>query len=411
MPPPGARRRRLGPLAATLATALALSPPAIAQTDDPAAALAGAEAALRAAETALREAGRGDGQLAALGQAVRAHETVLAVHRDSLRRLAGRAGTVQGGIAVQRERIGALIAALQSLSTAPRSALFAFPGGPLDAARAETLLAAVTPALERRRIDLAAELDRLHRLRIEQDLARLGATETLAALQDLRARTAIALDERRADLPPRRLLQKQADRAGAAADSVGALAETLADLSPPAGNAAPAPRPFEERRGALALPAAGTVTGRFGDPDPWGAPGAGIVIEAPAWAEVTSPVAATIRYAGHLEGYGRVVILEPASDWLITLAGLASADRAIGEIVRPGERLGSLGRLPVAPTPASDQPEADAATNGAVPLPPPAEILLAQDGGNDLIEIRQLYVEIRREGVPLDPAPWFAATQ
>ncbi|MEM6972159.1 MAG: peptidoglycan DD-metalloendopeptidase family protein [Pseudomonadota bacterium] len=382
--------------------------------------LAEAEAALIAADVALRDAGDGAGRLAALGQAVRAQELVLAAHRDALRRLGERAISLSAGIEMNRARIGTLVAALQSLTTAPRSAMFAYPGGPLRAARAETLLAAITPALEQRRIRLAAELERLRALRLEQDIARLGATGALEALQQLRVQTAIAIDDRRASLPPARLMHAQADRARALAASIGALGEALADLIPPADGTGTTPENgFLSRRGRLIPPVVGRMSAAFGDPDPWGAPGAGIVLTAPALAEVSSPAAGTIRFAGPLEGYGQVVILEPAPDWLITLAGLAASDREIGEIVAEGERLGALW-APIndrATYGAADAPVETVASSGANDatgshaLRATAENLLAHGGSGDLITDREIYIELRREGVPINPAPWFAGLE
>ncbi|MEM9784692.1 MAG: peptidoglycan DD-metalloendopeptidase family protein [Pseudomonadota bacterium] len=373
--------------------------------------LSAAQQALAGAEEALRAAGDGEGQLAALVQAVRAQELVLAVHRETLRRVGERAGSLTTVIEMNRARIGELVAALQSLTTAPRSAMFAYPGGPLRAARAETLLASITPALEERRVRLVAELDQLGRLRVEQDVARLGATEALEALQDLRARTAIAIDERRASLPPSRLLRAQADRARETARTIGALGEALADLIPPAGGEPGEGAGFEALRGQLLAPVAGRLTAEFGDPDPWGEPGAGIVMTAPAVAEVASPAAGTVRFAGPLEGYGQIVIIEPAPDWLITLAGLAVTDRSIGEIVAAGEHLGALAVPGESDHGETIAGKAAKVATGTRALPGSAENLLAQKRRDDLINDRQVYIEIRREGVPINPAPWFAGME
>ncbi|MEM6488713.1 MAG: peptidoglycan DD-metalloendopeptidase family protein [Pseudomonadota bacterium] len=382
-----------------------------------------AEAALAAAEGALEAAGDGESRLAALGTAVRAQEMALAAYRAAHRGIAHRADAVLDGIDAGGGQLTALLGALQARSTAPESALFAFPGGPVQAARAQMLLAAIAPALEARRALLAAELDRLRQLRVDQDIARAGATAALGQLQALRAETAIALQERQTNLPPRRLMRHQAAEAGATARDIGALGETLADLldleraAAPAGATLPAPG-FQAARGVLLAPVAGRLSGRFGDPDPWGAPGAGITLAAPAYAEVAAPTAGTVRYAGALQGYGEVVILEPADSWLITLAGLAGVDRAIGEIVRRGERLGELGGLAALPEPSADDAGADnQGANGVTPAPGSAtlssgrENLLAPAEQDDLIAVRYLYVEVRREGVPVDPAPWFAGLE
>ncbi|MEO1274767.1 MAG: peptidoglycan DD-metalloendopeptidase family protein [Pseudomonadota bacterium] len=369
--------------APALAPAHAQTPPA--PRPVPSALLDDARRALEEARLALERGGSGAARLAALGAAVSAQEKALAAYRDASRQLSGRAAALAKGIAAERERIGELIAVLQSLSSAPKSALFAYPGGPVRAARASMLLAAVTPALEERRAALATELRRLGEVRVAEAVARAGATSVLTELQDLRAETAIALEERRRSLPPQRLMAAQARNAARDAESLAALAETLERVL----GGAPAGPGFEGRRGRLPLPvSAASITGQFGDNDPWGNPGAGLTLAAPPFSQVASPVDATLRYAGPLPGYGTVAILEPESGWLLTLAGLGRIDRKVGETVRAGERLGDLGR----------------------DLPESSEILLAPQDGDDLITPAQLYLELRQEGVPVDPAPWFAPT-
>ncbi|MEO1721610.1 MAG: peptidoglycan DD-metalloendopeptidase family protein [Pseudomonadota bacterium] len=351
----------------------------------PTALLDDARRALEEARAALEKGGSGRARLAALGEAVAAQEKALAAYRAAARQLSSRAEALAEGIAAERGRIGELIAILQSLSSAPKSALFAYPGGPVRAARASMLLASVTPALEERRALLAAELRRLGEVRVAEAVARAGATAALSELQGLRSETAIALEERRRTLPPQRLMAAQARNAARDAENLAGLAETLERVL----SGAPADPGFVGRRGRLPLPVAtGRVTGEFGDNDPWGNPGAGLTLSATPFAQVSSPVDATLRFAGPLPGYGTVAILEPETGWLMTIAGLGRIDRKVGETVKAGERLGDLGR----------------------DLPENPEILLAPQEGGDLIAPAQLYLELRQEGVPVDPAPWFATT-
>ncbi|MEL6337769.1 MAG: peptidoglycan DD-metalloendopeptidase family protein [Pseudomonadota bacterium] len=365
-----------------------------ARADDAVATLERAVTALSEAEAALAAATEGSERLAALGLAIRAQEAALAAYRRVMRLVAGRADIIDTRIETGGAQVSRLLASLQSLSSAPQSALFAYPGGPLRAARAQMLLAAVTPALEQQRIALAAELSGLQTLRAEQNAAGDGARTALSGLQDLRAETAIALDERRRSLPPRRLMRQQAEAARATADDLGALSEniatTLTEVPGAAqGTAGALALPFSAVQGRLPLPVEGSVTGRFGDPDPFGNAGAGMTITAPAYATVTAPLRATVRFAGQLTGFGTIVILEPEAGWLITLAGLARADREIGEVLATGETIGVMDET----------------------LPEPNEILLAHMDERGLIGNRKLYVELRRDGVPIDPVPWFAGLE
>ncbi|HUF57782.1 MAG TPA: peptidoglycan DD-metalloendopeptidase family protein, partial [Thermohalobaculum sp.] len=161
----------------------------------------------------------------------------------------------------------------------------------------------------------------------------------------------------------------------------------LAELADALATAAPGGPQlgFEDARGELPLPVVGRVTARFGDPDPLGRGGAGWSVEAAPFAQVSAPWDGTVRYAGPLGRYGKVVVLEPESGYLIVLAGLGRVDREVGEVVLAGEKLGDLGG----------------------PMPSADEFLFEATTDDDLIGRETLYLELRRRGEPLDPAAWF----
>jgi len=346
-----------------------------------------AKVALTQAAAALEKANRGQDRLAALGQAVTAHEIALAAYRQGLRDMASRESRLTASIERDRAQLEELIAALQSLSRAPRSALLAFPGGPVGAARGASLMAEISPALQGRIEEFRGRLDALRQLRTQQEVARIEARGTLAALQDLRARTAEAIRRnRRRDLAPRAELKAQAEAAAKVARNVDELAATLEGAALTDSGTLVS---FTEARGLIQLPVNGAVTARFGDKDPWGRDGQGLTVSAPAYAQVSAPWDGTVRFAGPLIDYGEVVVLEPEKGTLIVLAGLGRVDRLVGETVLRGERLGDLG----GPIPASD------------------EFLLEATTDRDEIEAETLYIELRRGGRAVDPAPWFDLTE
>jgi septal ring factor EnvC (AmiA/AmiB activator) len=347
--------------------------------------IARARALLARADEALRGAREDETRLAALGQAVSAQEAALAALRAGLRGLARAERDATGRLDAQFEPLGRLLSALQSLARAPRSALLAVRGGPLEASRAAMLMAALAPELDRRAAALERDIAALRTLRRAQEEARGDAGAALAGLQELRAATTEALGRRnRAGLASRSDLRRQASAAAAHARDLGGLAAGLkaAGLDRPPGAA------FADAKGTLPPPVAGRVAARFGAPDPWGRPGRGWSFEAADFAQVTAPWDATVRYAGPLIDYGQVVVLEPGPDYLVVLAGLGQTGREAGETVLAGERLGDMG----GPPPTVEQFLLDAA---------------AEDGQ---IRRKTLYVEIRRSGEPLDPANWFDPT-
>lgn len=364
---------------------LALGSFAAAQSDLPE--IENAKKALGIAEDALAKASSGKARLAALGKAVSAHEIALSAYRSGLRNMATRESRVLRQITADRERLENLLAALQSLSQAPDSALLAFPGGPVAAARGAGLMAEVSPVLDERITALRARLDALRQLRSSQEIVRIETRGTLATLQELRAKTAEALRKKqRRNLAPKSELKAQSEEAARQAKNIDELAATLEGAALTDTGIL---LTFTESRGFIQKPVTGSVAAEFGDPDPWGRAGYGLTLSAPAYAQVSAPWDGTIRYAGPLIDYGQVVVLEPEKDTLIVLAGLGRVDRLVGETVLAGERLGDLG----GPIPASD------------------EFLLEATTDRDEIREEKLYIELRRGGQPVDPGPWFDLTK
>ena len=86
---------------------------------------------------------------------------------------------------------------------------------------------------------------------------------------------------------------------------------------------------------------------------------------------VSSPVAGTVRFAEPFRGLGPLLIIDPGGGYHVVLTGLAQLDVRRGASVVAGQSLGEI----------------VAGTNG------PA----------------RLQLELRRHGLPIDPAPWLEA--
>jgi septal ring factor EnvC (AmiA/AmiB activator) len=142
---------------------------------------------------------------------------------------------------------------------------------------------------------------------------------------------------------------------------------------------------LKDRKGALPLPVNAVVLRNAGEADAAGIKRPGLILAARPRSIVTSPSAATIRYTGPLLDLGQVVILEPEGDILFIFAGLDVVYGDAGQMVDAGAPLGLMG----------DQE----AINGAE---------LSTDGdatGADRSET--LYIEVRQDNIPQDPADWF----
>ncbi|MEM8791805.1 MAG: peptidoglycan DD-metalloendopeptidase family protein [Pseudomonadota bacterium] len=335
--------------------------------------IATARALLAEAEVALEQADGAEGTLAALGTAVRAQEAALSAFHAGLRVLAAEEDVLKVNLAIDRDGLTSALRALQSISRAPDSALLVYPGGPVQAARAGSLIGAITPELNARLAAVRTQLAEIQALRAVQEEARDDVRGTLARLQDLRAQSAKALRNRKRRVPDAEL--------AAAAQSAGERARDLSDLTRALGGVrqdSSETSRFEDSRGHLLLPVHGQYVTE--------GPELGLSIATTQYAQVSAPVDATIRYSGPLIGYDSVIVLEPQAGWLIVLAGMGNLTREVGETVLAGEKIGDMG---------GDLPASD-------------EFLLAAGDRDGLVLSETLYIEIRHEDETIDPALWFA---
>jgi septal ring factor EnvC (AmiA/AmiB activator) len=125
---------------------------------------------------------------------------------------------------------------------------------------------------------------------------------------------------------------------------------------------------FADARGSLTPPTTGVIVARYGERS--GADAReGMVFRTRAGALVISPFDARVEYAGPFRGYGQLLILSVGDDYHLVLAGVGAIYGEAGQTVLAGEPIGEMAEGP------------DAA--------------------------RELYVEIRKDGQPIDPGPWW----
>lgn len=346
-------------LLALLFAALATAAPA----QDAAARLEAAEAALQAARSSL-------GDRRALSQAIRAYEVIGAELGGDLATVAAERRAAQRALEAQSADLQRLLAALTRLGLAARPTMLTDPAT-IEAARAVLIAERLSARAGAAAADLEAA--RAHLVDLE---ARHAAV--LDQLRRRRARLSAIRDELIAGAAARR-------RRDGPLPDIGADAAALAALARLATQAAPvsAPPPPD-----LALPLPSPVQGRLirraGAPDPAGQTRPGIAIAAPAGALVTSPADATVRFAGRIDGYGLVVMLEPASEVLLILGGVADPLVTPGRGVAEGD--------PVAFLPGFTDHEL---FSDSVP-----------DGSGQLAA-KTLYIEVRQGRQPVDPLTWF----
>lgn len=329
--------------------------------------------------------------------------------------LAGEAA-IRDSLAARRDTIATLLAALQRLGHRPPPALLMTPDDVLGAIRAAMLLGGLVPELRVETEILASDLVELSALRraagVERDRLRKEAMDLgeerqrLAALSDARraeaaeGEKALASERDRARALARQALDlkdliarmeseiggarrgaeaaRRADeerRLGAGRGAEGGRASPFAN----AGRLAPAVA-FANAKGLLPRPVIGEVRKTFGAPDGFGGAERGLSIATRPRAVVSSPADGWVSFSGPYRTYGQLLILNAGDGYYVVLAGLARINVEVGQFVLAGEPVGAMG-------------EAAGSTAAAIAI-----------GAKQPI----LYVEFRKDGVAIDPDPWWA---
>ncbi len=130
-------------------------------------------------------------------------------------------------------------------------------------------------------------------------------------------------------------------------------------------------RPFPTS-GPVALPVQGRVEQRYGEGTGFGNASRGITIVTRERAQIVAPHDGKVAFAGSFRRYGQILIIEHGGGYHTVLAGMAQIDCVVGQWLLAGEPIGSMGR--------ADREET------------------------------ALYVELRRDGQPINPLPWMTAS-
>ncbi|CAH1658097.1 Peptidoglycan DD-metalloendopeptidase family protein [Hyphomicrobiales bacterium] len=316
----------------------------------------------------------------------------------------------------RRGLIAEVLAALQRIGRRPPPAVLVRPEDILEAVRASMLLGSVVPELRQEIEILATDLGELVRLRdnIASEKLRIGAEmEQLASERQRLASLIEARREREAnaarDVEAQAALGKElAGQARSMRDFVEKIEKEISVANKAADAARQAieqetreqrermtalafkdparlaPKiAFSDAKGLLALPVAGSRLRGFGDPDGAGGTIRGISLETRASALVSAPSDGWVVYAGPFRSFGQLLILNAGGGYYILLAGMQRIDVALNQFVLAGEPVATMGETSEA-----------AATTVGVGTGQPV-----------------LYIEFRKDGVSIDPTPWWTKSQ
>jgi len=315
-----------------------------------------------------------------------------------------------GDLRRQHRKLARLLGALQRIARNPPEAMMAYAESARDVLRSAMLLRAVLPQIEAQANTLKSELESIGRLRAtaatrkaaldsaaEKLTAKRQELDNLLRRKQALARTTLAEQERALARSAALAAQarnlhgllasiehdrKRLKAPPPAASSPGPVAAPSAPLppKPPARGTtagetqlalAPALR-MSGARGRLVVPVVGQIVSRYGRKEPIGTRIKGLRFETGDGAQVVAPHAGQVVFAGQFRGYGRLLIIDHGEGYHTLLAGLGRIDVAVDQKLLTGEPVG----------------------------------IMAPSGKGS----PRLYLELRRNGRPVDPQPWLAAT-
>lgn len=353
------------------------------------------------------------------GKLIHLSEAQLSLIESRLGELEAQEKHLRGTLEQRHGTIAGLLSAMQRMGRNPPPVMITQREDALSMVRSAMLLASAFPALREQATGLAEQLKDLARVmssirtegeKLKAETERLSEARTrLAALQESKRQS---LAERKAELDGVR------DAATKIAKNVEELSDLIAKLdrevgertglgsyeqkkddvpsatSPPGTTAVLAPTgrsvamlsagriepgvPFAQAKGQLQLPVQGKRVLVYGEKTQYGTLSKGLGVQTRFGGQVLAPCDGWIVYAGEFRAYGQLLIINGGGGYHILLAGLSQIDVQFGQFVLMGEPVGVM---------------------SAAIKSPPAN---AQDSGPIL------YIELRKDGRPIDPDPWWS---
>lgn len=347
-----------------------------------------AEQARARAEIMARDIDNLQKELVTTASAVQRHETQVQALKTRLQALERLLDRKTKDLREGRAKFGRVLAAMQRIAQFPPEALIAQPVKPADTVRTAILLRSTVSEIDRQATELREELDFLVKARAEITSRKRTLEETTELLDRERRRLGALMSRKK-------VLKRRADKQALAAEQrieeLAGKAKTLRELlkgieqererakketpktakAEPGHDQVPPLKPISKARGSLSLPVSGRISGRYGEKTEGGMSRKGLTITTPPGAQVTATYDGTVVYAGKFRGYGLLLIIEHGEGYHSLLAGMNRIDVEQGQKLLAGEPVG---------------------------------VMEPSESGQPV-----LYVELRRDGQPINPQPWLAA--
>jgi septal ring factor EnvC (AmiA/AmiB activator) len=342
-------------------------------------------------------------KLIALAETMNGQQQAMAKADKRIKKLESEAIIIRSDLAEKQDVLSELLAGLQRLEQNPPPALVVEPGDVLQALRGAMMFGAVVPDLRAQADSLQSKLERLAAIKTETEAEKQNQQATLLALQTSQSElTALQEQKKSLALTATKDLEAEKQHADALAKEAKTLKQLLASLEAArlederqktaeakardeaeklkqAALLHP-PMIFSKSKGKLEYPVQGDILKQFGDDNGLGATLDGTAVATNAGLNVTSPIDGKVEFAGSFRSYGQLLILNAGEGYLVLLAGMKQISTEIGQSVKAGEPVGTMGAGP-------------------------SSLTLI---GGEMEKARPvLYIEFRKNSEPVDPSPWW----
>ncbi len=333
----------------------------------------------------------------AMAAKLRDTEDALAIASARVVDLTRQRADAEARLTARAAELGPMLPVIERLSLYPAETLLAVPMPPEQAVRGVLVLGGLARKLEHEAAALRAEQAQVAALQNEMDTALPGLTAAKAAqAQQAQALDAQLAEARRARRAAEDAATEAARRAAADASRADSIRAAIARLeadrrvaeekaAPAAPSPAPPPQPapqpapqtasMAEAHGQLTAPVAGSVVRAYGAPTEAG-PASGVVYQAPPNARVVSPCGGRVVFAGPFRSFGLLMIVDCGGGYHFVMSGLDRLDAQVGQNVQPAEPVG---------------------------------VMPGWDPQNPGAARPTLYLELRKDGAPVNPAPFLRA--
>lgn len=302
-------------------------------------------------------------------------EDKLSKMERELKKLAEELEKAEEEFKIQDENLIRTLSAMQNLALKPTESLLVQPLTPVEVIRSAMLLRETIPVLEQTATKIRKDLEEIEKKKkqIEEQAKKIGEQNKKLEKEQVKLKDLASKKDQ-----VKKAVENKTVKAKQEIDKLAGKAKDLRDLLNKIGKGETDDQKalrksidklgnaFAKAKGNLSMPARGAVIIYYGQEVTKGNTSKGITIQTRNYAQVTSIFDGIVIFTGPFRGYGNMIIVEHGEGYVSLLAGLDSIDCETGQLLLAGEPIGMMA-----------------------------------EG-----EETNLYVELRKDGKPINPLSW-----